>query len=114
MTANTNTSLARRLRRQSNAPEVRAWETLRALRAQGFPVRRQFPIGPYIVDFAIPNAKLIIEVDGSIHSEETVRANDERREDDLRTLGWDVMRLSATEAMSPDYLLSRVQAYLGI
>lgn len=114
MTANANTPLARSLRRQSNAPEARAWEALRALRAQGFPVRRQFPIGSYIVDFAIPKARLIIEVDGSIHNDGAVRANDERREEDLRLLGWDVMRVSAAEAMSTDHLLARVQAYLGL
>ena len=114
MTANKHTSIARRLRRDANAPEQRAWESLRSLRAQGFPVRRQYPIDGYIVDFAIPKSRLIIEVDGSIHDREFVCARDEWREDALRMLGWDVMRFSADEAMREDYVLARVQAYLGI
>lgn len=105
---------ARRLRQAENAPEERAWAALRTLRAQGYPVRRQFPIGPYVADFAIVRVRLIIEVDGSIHDDEEVRALDERREEDLRRLGWDVMRVSAAEAMSADHLLARVTAYLGI
>lgn len=114
MTASTKTPLARILRQQSNAPEIRAWDSLRGLRSQGFPVRRQFPIGSYIVDFAIPKVRLVIEIDGSIHDRENVCANDERREEDLRLLGWDVMRVPAAEAMSADHLLARVQAYLRL
>jgi very-short-patch-repair endonuclease len=47
MIANRLTKGARRLRQSANFPEVAAWQTLRRLRAEGFPVKRQFPIGPY-------------------------------------------------------------------
>lgn len=30
--------------------------------------RRQFPIGPYVVDFAALRSKLIVELDGGQHS----------------------------------------------
>jgi very-short-patch-repair endonuclease len=114
MTAKRSTPIARRLRQNANAPEVCAWQTLRTMRGRGYPVRRQYPIAGYIVDFAILKSRLVIEVDGSIHNEESVRARDELRERDLRNLGWDVLRVSTDVAMSPDHLLMAVSGKLGL
>ncbi|MDZ7627216.1 MAG: DUF559 domain-containing protein [Parvularculaceae bacterium] len=114
MTANRLTPTARRLRQTSNFPENAAWQTLRKLRAEGYPVKRQAPIGPYVVDFAIERARLIIEVDGGVHRMESVKSNDELREQDLRQLGWDVMRVDARAAISVDYLLTAVRRRIGI
>jgi len=44
---------------------------------EGFKFRRQFPIGRYIADFACPEKKLIVEVDGGQHSEQ-INYDDER------------------------------------
>jgi very-short-patch-repair endonuclease len=56
--------------------ERRLWRELRAL---DFPIRfrRQHPIGRYVVDFACPAAKLVIELDGGQHALRTDA--DERR-----------------------------------
>ncbi|TIT54350.1 MAG: DUF559 domain-containing protein [Mesorhizobium sp.] len=35
----------------------------------GLGFRRQFPIAGYIVDFACPEKKLVVEVDGSQHAD---------------------------------------------
>ncbi|HEU4857931.1 MAG TPA: DUF559 domain-containing protein [Rhodanobacteraceae bacterium] len=61
------TGFARRLRRDMTDAERRLWHYLRRRQLLGFRFRRQFPIGPYIVDFACLEAKLVIEVDGSQH-----------------------------------------------
>ena len=74
---------ARRLRQSANAPEDVAWQALRELRKYGYAVRRQHPIGPYIVDFAIQKAMLAIEIDGGIHNLDAVRLRDELRQADL-------------------------------
>jgi very-short-patch-repair endonuclease len=43
------------------------WHHLRAHRFMGLSVRRQAPVGPYIVDFLIPEHRLVIEADGGGH-----------------------------------------------
>src|SRR5690348_15259997 len=61
------TRFARRLRRDVTDAERKLWHHLRRRQLLGDRFRRQFPIGPYIVDFACLETKLIIEVDGSQH-----------------------------------------------
>ena len=60
------THIARRLRRDATEVEKRLWQALR----ETFPqhrFRRQHPLGPYVVDFACPGHKLVIELDGGQH-----------------------------------------------
>jgi very-short-patch-repair endonuclease len=45
------------------------WRHLRLRQFAGYKFRRQQPIGKYIVDFVCFERKLIIELDGSQHSE---------------------------------------------
>jgi very-short-patch-repair endonuclease len=56
----------RSLRNNSTPEEVILWNYLRASR-MGKPFRRQFGIGPYIVDFYCVELRLVIELDGSFH-----------------------------------------------
>jgi 2-isopropylmalate synthase len=58
---------ARRLRRNSTDAEQRLWRLLRDRRLAGYRFRRQYPIGPFIVDFACTRHRLIVEADGSQH-----------------------------------------------
>ena len=60
---------AKKLRSVMTDAERRLWYHLRAHRFDGKKIKRQVPIGPYIVDFACLGQKLIIEVDGGQHSE---------------------------------------------
>lgn len=108
------TGRARRLRQTANTPEDRAWQTLRKLRAPGFPVKRQYPIGPYIADFAIHRARLVIEIDGLIHQRADIDSNDSARQSEIEALGWRVVRFSAEEAMDADLLWRRVSEFLNL
>lgn len=65
--------LARRLRSTATDAEIRLWSRLRRKQLDGFRFRRQHPIGPYVVDFFCPEAKLIVEVDGGQHADESDR-----------------------------------------
>ncbi len=105
---------ARKLRQEANAPEDAAWRALRVLRTYGFAVRRQHPVGPYIVDFAIQKAKLVIEIDGSIHHTEGVLQRDAVRQREIERLGWRVIRMDAQAAMDADHVLRVVTEALGI
>lgn len=105
---------ARRLRRAPNTPEDRAWAALRKLRGEGFAVRRQHPVGGYIVDFAVVKARLVIEVDGGIHGYAEIAARDEVRQRTIEASGWRVLRLPAEIALSADHLLDLVRREIGL
>src|SRR5262245_12528005 len=61
---------ARTLRRQMTDAERRLWRHLRGGQLAGLKFRRQHPLPPHIVDFCCLDAKLVMELDGSQHSEE--------------------------------------------
>jgi very-short-patch-repair endonuclease len=60
----------------------------------GYKVRRQHPIGIYIVDFFCYKLRLIVEVDGSIHNNSDTKSNDIIRQSDLEKLGYTVIRFN--------------------
>ena len=55
-------------------------------------VKRQKSIENYIVDFYIPSAKVVVEIDGSQHYEPDNRARDIARDKRLSELGLTVLR----------------------
>jgi len=81
---------ARQLRGRMTVAEVRLWQRLRGEQIDGYRFRRQVPLGPYVVDFACVNARLVIEVDGGQHAEAIER--DERRTAWLEAGGFTVLR----------------------
>lgn len=107
-------SRARRLRRDETSAEAKAWQVLRELRKYSFPVRRQHPIDGMIVDFAIPRAKLAIELDGGIHNWIEVALRDEARDNAIRAAGWRVIRLKNDEAFDADHLFRTVSELIGL
>ena len=88
----TNRKNARRMRRALTEPELKLWNELRAHRLMGLPFRRQMPIAGYIVDFACPAQKLIVELDGSQHADASDAARDAARDAKLKSLGWTILR----------------------
>jgi very-short-patch-repair endonuclease len=74
-----NTARVRKLRANSSASEKVLWEFLRKRRLGGFLFRRQYPVGPYVLDFYCAEAKICIEVDGEQHAHRL-------REDEIRDL----------------------------
>ena len=57
----------RQLRQAGEAAEAVLWTVIKNRKIDGFKFRRQFSIGPYIMDFYCPEAKLGIELDGAGH-----------------------------------------------
>jgi len=86
---------ARALRRRLSPPEARLWVRLRRRQLRGLKFRRQHPIGPYILDFYCPEARLAVEVDGQSHDHPDRIAHDRRRTAWLREQSIRVMRLAA-------------------
>ena len=88
-------SRAQALRRNMTDGERRLWSDLREFRRHyGIHVRKQAPIGPYIADFAIHSAKIVIEVDGEFHFEPERMAKDRVRDMWLAGQGYRVVRMS--------------------
>jgi very-short-patch-repair endonuclease len=71
------------------------WKALRNRALGGYKFRRQHPIGPYVVDFACVDCKLVIEVDGQTHLPR--KSADEKRAQLLEKEGWCVIRFWNTE-----------------
>jgi very-short-patch-repair endonuclease len=86
---------ARDLRREMTDAERKLWSVLRAGRFAGFKFRRQHPVPPYIADFCCHRAKLIVELDGSQHSQEA----DSKRTRFLETQGFRVIRFWDHDAL---------------
>jgi very-short-patch-repair endonuclease len=57
------------LRENPTDAEAKLWFHLRAGRLDGLKFRRQHPIPPYVVDFFCVAAKLVVELDGSQHTD---------------------------------------------
>ena len=66
------TVTARRLRRDATDAERALWFGLKD-RLPGWKFRRQHPIGRRIADFACPQGKRVIELDGGQHGRATER-----------------------------------------
>ena len=81
---------ARQLRRSSSMSERRLWLALRDRRLGGLKFRRQYAIDRYTVDFACPQKRLTIEIDGHSHTDRGDYGK--RRESEIRSLGWNVVR----------------------
>jgi very-short-patch-repair endonuclease len=82
----------RRLRNAMTPSEQRLWKALRKLAAH---IRRQAPIGPYIVDFACHGRSLVVEVDGEVHERlDEVVLKDFERSEWLRSQGYRVVRFT--------------------
>src|SRR5919107_5564400 len=89
---------AKELRRNLTPAEQVLWAALRGRRAGGLRFRCQHPVGPSVLDFFCPAAKLVIEVDGPIHEEQ--REQDQARTEHLEAYGYRVLRFINQEVMT--------------
>lgn len=84
------TTRARALRKNPTEAEKRLWSRLRKRQLLGVKFRRQYPVGPYIADFAAPERMLVIELDGGQHAEQ--ESYDRDRDNYLRRQGFRILR----------------------
>lgn len=75
------------------------WARVRRKQILGIQFYRQKPIGPYIVDFYAPAAKLVIELDGSQHLEPEHARRDAARDAFLEDQGLLVQRFNNVQAL---------------
>ncbi len=106
----TNTRAA--LQRKEMTPsESELWKLLRSI--EGHTFRRQPAIGDYVFDFANYAARLLIEIDGSIHERADVQENDKAKEIYAITQGFRVLRFANNDAWDrPAWVVAEVRARL--
>jgi very-short-patch-repair endonuclease len=100
------TQRVRTLRQNMTDAERRLWQRLRRRQLDGYKFRRQFPLGPFIVDFVCLEARLVIEVDGGQHQG---NADDKVRDTWLVGEGYRVLRLWNHEVLGEtEVVLERI------
>jgi very-short-patch-repair endonuclease len=105
-------SRARTMRRAPTDAECKLWHALRDRRMQAVKFRRQAPIGVYIADFLCVQHRLVVEVDGSQH---TQKPYDSARDVWLTHEGYRVLRFWNHEVLTArDNVLATIAAACGL
>ncbi len=91
--------LARKNRKHQTDAEQIIWVHIKDKQIAEVYFRRQMPIGKYIVDFVARKEKLIIELDGGQHNEETTKKYDAERTECFKRLGFTVIRFWNNEVL---------------
>ncbi|CAO1653045.1 hypothetical protein NYA22BAC_02116 [Parasphingorhabdus sp. NYA22] len=89
------TKRARALRRDMTGVERKLWSRLRNRQLENTKFVRQFPIGPYVADFAARSLSLVIELDGGQHSP----SKDAERTKVIEAHGYRVIRFWNNDVM---------------
>lgn len=101
----------KRIEFMKNNPDKTAWRTsnlsypeklflnkLKELKwDENYSIIREYCIFPYFVDFAFPNEKVAIEIDGSQHLLSDRKESDEKKDSLLMNQGWCVIRVTEKE-----------------
>jgi len=89
--------LRQKLRRDSSKAEQILWQYLKSKKLFGYKFRRQFGIGPYVVDSYCPKIKLVVEVDGETHSTFDEIKYDKCRQKYIEFFGISFLRFTNTD-----------------
>ena len=104
---------ARVLRSNMTLAEIILWSRLRSKKIDGYKFRRQQPIFDYVIDFYCHELKLIIEVDGEIHSLIEKTDSDTKRDKILKINGYHLIRLSNFEIETNiDATISKIKTFI--
>jgi adenine-specific DNA methylase len=93
------TARARELRQQATPAEELLWQLLRNRQLLRHKFRRQHPIGRFIADFFCDDARLVIEVDGAVHSEPSQQERDRARQEVLQQYGYSILRFTNEQVL---------------
>ena len=104
---------ARELRKNQTSAESFLWEIFRDRKLLGFKFRRQDQIGNYIADFYCRSGQLVIECDGSVHTENEQWHHDQDRDVYMISQGLTVLRFTNEQVLNDaEAVLSEIAACL--
>lgn len=87
-----NVNLARTLRKNMTPQETKFWNLVRNNQFQNIKFKRQYPIGPYIVDFIAIQHMLVVELDGGGHNTDSQQKYDIERAKYITSRGFKILR----------------------
>jgi very-short-patch-repair endonuclease len=82
------------LRNNPTVHEHLLWERLKGRQVNGLKFRRQYSVGPYIIDFYCPEVKLAVELDGSVHFVDDRPEYDANRSGFIERFGIRIVRIT--------------------
>lgn len=99
------------LRNGMTSAEIALWLRLKGRQLYGVKFRRQYGVGPFVLDFYAPALRLEIELDGQHHYTEEGMAYDRQRSDYLwREHAISVLRFENRLVFeSTDYVLAQIR-----
>ncbi|MBK9390520.1 MAG: endonuclease domain-containing protein [Bacteroidetes bacterium] len=101
------------LRKNTTLAEKVLWKKLRDRSRFTVKLRRQHPVGKFIVDFYCHELKLVIEIDGEIHNLKENLEYDILRQSQLENFGLKVIRFTNHEVIfGMDTVLSRISGII--
>ena len=92
-------AFVRQLHRDQTDAEKLLWYSVRGRQLFGLKFRRQYPVGPYILDFYCYAYRLCIELDGGQHDESAGIQHDEQRQIFLTSHGIHTLRFSNNDVL---------------
>jgi very-short-patch-repair endonuclease len=103
---------ARGLRKELTSSEKKLRDLLRTIEGAHF--RKEVPVGNYVFDFGWYSARLLIEIDGSIHERADVQANDKVKTIYAITQGFRVLRFANNDVWDrPAWVVAQVREPLS-
>ena len=104
---------ANSLRNNLTASEKYLWNELKNNKIKGYRFKSQHPVSRFIVDFYCHKAKLVIEIDGSIHNEQDIIERDEGRTSELEEFGLKVIRFTNEQVIGNiENVISEIKTHL--
>ncbi len=105
------TPLRQHLRTHGTLAEACLWPLLKNDGAGGLRFRRQYGVGPYVLDFYCPSARLAVELDGRVHDAPAQAAYDAERTRHLAAVSIRVIRFENRAVFeAPDAVVAAIVA----
>jgi len=94
--------------------EIILWSRIRSKQIDGYKFRRQYPILDFITDFYCHDLKLVIEVDGEVHTLPGQIKTDKYRDNMLKNNGYYVIHFTNHEiGTNLKHSLSRIKQIIA-
>jgi ATP-dependent helicase HrpA/adenine-specific DNA-methyltransferase len=92
MQSKVSAEIAKKLRRGQTPWEAKLWRHLRNRNFYNIKFKRQLRVGGYVYDFGSDEKKILIELDGSGHTETDVKIKDRDKQNYAISQGYKVVR----------------------
>lgn len=105
--------LRQELRRNATPTEYFFWSFLCRGQVEGVKFRRQYGVGPFVLDFYCPELRLAVEVDGETHDTPEARKYDTQRTRFLQTNNIEVVRFQNGDILeNTDWALDELRKFI--